>query len=125
MPSLEKTTTSRPTTCKQYKATLHTSLNSKISGMMDGSEKAKYRLEYFRTTDQAAASQKHGPNCDHHFHPSRKKNLKFSMNHTNKEEKETKSTITRERGKGRRRVHYTSCREQVFIRDLNIGNQRP
>jgi hypothetical protein len=56
---------------------LHTPLNSKISGLMDGSEKAKYRLEYFRTTDQAAATQKHGPKCDHHFHPSRKKNLKL------------------------------------------------
>jgi len=36
-------------------------------------KKAKYRLEYFRTTDQAAATQKHGPNCDHHFHPWRQK----------------------------------------------------
>jgi hypothetical protein len=45
----------------------------KTFGLMDGSEKAKHRLEYFRTTEQAAATQKHGPNCDHHFHPSRGK----------------------------------------------------
>jgi hypothetical protein len=56
---------------------LHTPLNSKISGLIDGSETAKYRLEYFRTTDQAAATQKHGPICDHHFHPPRKKALKL------------------------------------------------
>jgi len=52
---------------------LHTPLNSKISGLIDGSETAKYRLEYFSTTEQAAATQKHGPICDHHFHPSREK----------------------------------------------------
>ncbi len=58
-----------------------------------------------------------------------KQNLKSSMHRTdketNKEGKESPSTITRERGKGRLRVHYSSWREQIFIRDLNIGNQRP
>jgi hypothetical protein len=74
------------------------------------------KLLQLRNTDQIAIiiSIRRGKNKAHASNELHQQGRK--RNHVNKKT---------EREKGRWRAHYSSCREQVFIRDLNIGNQRP